>query len=296
MAPKISPLAPASRQRLPPIPGVRLATANCGIRYKGRDDLLVAMLDPGTTIAGVLTRSLTASAPVDRCRDHLGGGKARAHRGQFRQCQCLHRQARQARSSSRRRRRGEALGCAPGEVFVASTGVIGEPLIRRDHRASAAHGRRALNADGWAAAAAGDHDHRHLSQGRDARRRRSTARAVDHQRHRQGLGHDRARHGDHAGLRLHRRADRRRRCCRRCCQRGADRSFNCDHRRRRHLDQRHAAAVRDRAGRRIAPIDRAGDRARSPTSARRSTLCCFDLAMQIVRDGEGAHQVRRRST
>ena len=39
---------------------------------------MVAILDPGTTIAGVLTRSLTASAPVHRCRANLGGGVARA--------------------------------------------------------------------------------------------------------------------------------------------------------------------------------------------------------------------------
>ena len=61
----VSPLAPPDVPDMPEIAGVKLATAAAGIRYKGRDDLMVAILDPGTTIAGVLTRSLTASAPCD---------------------------------------------------------------------------------------------------------------------------------------------------------------------------------------------------------------------------------------
>ncbi len=55
-----SPLAPAHFPELPPIDGVRLASGACGIRYQGRRDLMLAVLGPGTTVAGVLTRSLTA--------------------------------------------------------------------------------------------------------------------------------------------------------------------------------------------------------------------------------------------
>ena len=73
-----SPLAPERFPELPPIAGVRLAAANCGIRYQGRRDLMVALLDPGTTVAGVFTRSLTPGAPVDWCRAALKRGKARA--------------------------------------------------------------------------------------------------------------------------------------------------------------------------------------------------------------------------
>ena len=76
--PPRSPLAPAQQPVLPPIAGVRLATRACGIRYKDRTDLCVIAFDTGTTVAGVFTRSLTASAPVDRCRANLKGGKARA--------------------------------------------------------------------------------------------------------------------------------------------------------------------------------------------------------------------------
>jgi len=76
--PTPSPLAPASFPDLPPIPGVRLATAACGIRYQGRTDLMVAVLEKGTTVAGVLTRSLTHGAPVEWCRQNLKHGIARA--------------------------------------------------------------------------------------------------------------------------------------------------------------------------------------------------------------------------
>src|SRR5262249_43506100 len=72
-----SPLAPERFPDLPPIAGVRLASAACGIRYQDRTDLMVAVLDPGTTIAGVLTKSLTHGAPVAWCRGALKHGKAR---------------------------------------------------------------------------------------------------------------------------------------------------------------------------------------------------------------------------
>ncbi len=75
---KISPFAPKHVPHLPVIDGVRLAAGAAGIRYPGRTDLLIALFDPGTTVAGVLTKSKTASAPVDWCRAHLAHGMARA--------------------------------------------------------------------------------------------------------------------------------------------------------------------------------------------------------------------------
>ena len=64
--------------QLPPIDGVAFATAEAGIKYKGRTDLMVARLAEGTTAAGVLTRSKTCSAPVLWCRESLKTGRARA--------------------------------------------------------------------------------------------------------------------------------------------------------------------------------------------------------------------------
>src|ERR1700739_998636 len=76
MAPA-SPLAPGHFPALNPIAGVRRAGFACGIRYTGRDDLMLAELTPDSAIAGVFTRSLTAGAPVLWCRECLPGGKVR---------------------------------------------------------------------------------------------------------------------------------------------------------------------------------------------------------------------------
>src|SRR5690349_25123920 len=75
MSHKASPLAPTHAPKLPALAGVRLAIRECNIRYKGRPDVMLMELAPGTTIAGVLTRSLSPSAAVDLCRKHLKGGK-----------------------------------------------------------------------------------------------------------------------------------------------------------------------------------------------------------------------------
>ena len=76
--PEVSPLAPRRFPTLPPVAGVRLAARACGVRYRGRVDVLLAELAPGTSVAGVFTRSTTAAAPVEWCRSALEGGRARA--------------------------------------------------------------------------------------------------------------------------------------------------------------------------------------------------------------------------
>ena len=124
----VSPFAPASLAHLPPIDGVRFATAEAGIRYKGRTDLLVAVMDEGTVAAGVLTQSKTASAPVLACRKHLKKGTARI----------LVVNSGNANAFTGKKGRdavditvahaAAAASCKPHDVYVASTGVIGEPL------------------------------------------------------------------------------------------------------------------------------------------------------------------------
>src|SRR5580698_9451930 len=74
MSTAISPLAPTDVPEMPAIAGVKLATAAAGIRYKGRTDVLLAIMDKGTTVAGVFTQSKCPSAPVEWCRAKLGGG------------------------------------------------------------------------------------------------------------------------------------------------------------------------------------------------------------------------------
>ena len=128
MATTVSPLAPAGFPTLPPVAGVRIATTNSGIRYKGRDDLMLAVLDPGTTVAGVLTRSLTCSAPVIWCRDSLPKGSARAVVVNAGNANAFTGKAGDATVQATVQAAAAIAGCAPDEVYVASTGVIGIPL------------------------------------------------------------------------------------------------------------------------------------------------------------------------
>src|SRR2546421_8402992 len=78
MSSSISPVAPKHVPDMPEIPGVRLATGAAGIKYQGRTDVLLALFDKRTTVAGVLTRSKCPSAPVEWCRARFKSGKARA--------------------------------------------------------------------------------------------------------------------------------------------------------------------------------------------------------------------------
>ncbi|WP_170771445.1 bifunctional glutamate N-acetyltransferase/amino-acid acetyltransferase ArgJ [Ruegeria lacuscaerulensis] len=127
---KVSPLAPAAFPDLPAIDGVRFATVEAGVRYQGRTDVMLAVLDPGTSVAGVFTRSATRAAPVLDCQDKIGGasdgpaailvnsGNANAFTGHYGQTSVA--EVTQAVS--------KATGVGVERVFTSSTGVIGEPL------------------------------------------------------------------------------------------------------------------------------------------------------------------------
>ena len=134
MSSAVSPLAPTHVPDMPVISGVKLATAAAGIRYKNRTDVLLAIMDKGTTVAGVFTKSKCPSAPVEWCRAKLSrsgaskagsaralvvnSGNANAFTGK------TGRQATTLTASIA----AKALACGTHEVFLASTGVIGEPL------------------------------------------------------------------------------------------------------------------------------------------------------------------------
>jgi glutamate N-acetyltransferase/amino-acid N-acetyltransferase len=128
MSQTMSPLAPKSFPDLPPIEGVRLATAQAGIRYKDRTDVLYMTLAKDTALAGVFTRSKCPSAPVDWCRKHLSRGSARAvvvnsgNANAFTGKKGAEAVKLTADIAAR------AAGCRASQVFLASTGVIGEPL------------------------------------------------------------------------------------------------------------------------------------------------------------------------
>lgn len=124
----VSPLAPPHYAKLPPLAGVRLAAGMANIRYHGRNDVLLAVLAPGTQVAGVFTGSKTASAPVDWCREALTGAVARmlvvnsGNANAFTGIAGTEAVRKIAESAA------GMVGCRAQEVFIASTGVIGEPL------------------------------------------------------------------------------------------------------------------------------------------------------------------------
>jgi len=124
----VSPLAPTSLAELPAIKGVRLATAATEVKYKGRDDLLLCLLDRGSTIAGVVTRSKTRSAPVELCVANLAKGKVRALVVNASNSNAFTGKAGLRTVDATVKHTCTVVGCEPHEVYVASTGVIGQPL------------------------------------------------------------------------------------------------------------------------------------------------------------------------
>lgn len=152
---KTSPLAPKIFPTLPPIEGVRIAVAETQIRYKGRNDVLLMAFDEGTQAAGVFTTSKVVAAPVMQSREALVEQKADAtlsarllivnagNANAFTSAQgmaCVERVVDGAATF---------FGCRSYEVFMSSTGVIGEPLP--DHKITGAFGKlkTSLSADGW---------------------------------------------------------------------------------------------------------------------------------------------------
>ncbi len=128
MSSAVSPLAPTSVPDMPEVAGVRLATGAAGIKYQGRTDVLLALFDKGTTVAGVLTRSKCPSAPVEWCRAKLKGGKARALVVNSGNANAFTGKTGRAATAFTANLAAKAVGCKPADIFLASTGVIGEPL------------------------------------------------------------------------------------------------------------------------------------------------------------------------
>jgi len=142
---KRSMLAPGRFPRMPGIPGVSLQAARAGIKYPGRDDLLLVTLGRGTTVAGVFTRSATASAPVQWSKKVAASGKASAILVNSGNANTFTGSRGVADVRSTATMAGRVVGCRRSDVLIASTGVIGELLpVDRMQRALAGiqRGRR----------------------------------------------------------------------------------------------------------------------------------------------------------
>ncbi len=125
---KVSPFAPAKIAEVPAIDGVRFAACEAGIKYKNRKDLMLAVFDAGTTAAGVLTQSKTCSAPVLWCRQSLKSGQARALVVNSGNANAFTGKKGVDAVEITAEFAGKATGAPKNEIYLASTGVIGEPL------------------------------------------------------------------------------------------------------------------------------------------------------------------------
>jgi glutamate N-acetyltransferase/amino-acid N-acetyltransferase len=113
---------------LPPVAGVRLAVGQAGIRYQGRNDVLLATFAEGTTVAGVFTKNLCPGAPVTWCREMLPGGQARGLVVNAGNANVFNGVAGQRAVEATAKSAAQTIGAPRETIFLASTGVIGEPM------------------------------------------------------------------------------------------------------------------------------------------------------------------------
>ena len=153
MSATVSPLAPKTYPTLPAIEGVRLATAEAGIRYKNRTDVLMVAVDEGTAAAGVFTTSKCPSAPVDWCRAVLKGGKARGLVVNSGNANAFTGKTGAQAVKLTAQIAAKALQCKPSDIVLASTGVIGEPLDANKFNGVLADCAARATGDAWLEAA-----------------------------------------------------------------------------------------------------------------------------------------------
>jgi len=149
----LSPLAPKTTPDVPPLDGVRFAAGMAGVRYAGRTDVMLALLDEGTTVAGVFTKSKCPSAPVDWCRARLKGGKARVLLVNSGNANAFTGKVGAQAVKLSAQLAADAAGANEKQVFLASTGVIGEPLDASKFNGVLDTLARNARPDGWRDAA-----------------------------------------------------------------------------------------------------------------------------------------------
>ena len=154
MSTPVSPLANALPE-LPPLAGVTLGAAAVGIRYQGRTDVVMMEVSPGSAVAGVFTSNKCPGAPVDWCRGALKGRKARLLVVNAGNANVFTGLAGRRTCEATAEAAAALVGCPARQVFVASTGVIGEVLPHEKLVAALPALRKTLREDGWEAAARG---------------------------------------------------------------------------------------------------------------------------------------------
>ena len=154
MATAVSPLA-VPLPALPPLAGVRMSATAAGIRYQGRTDVVLMEVAKDSTIAGVFTSNKCPGAPIDWCRTALKGGKARMVVVNAGNANVFTGKAGRDACAATAGAAAQLADCPPKQVFVASTGVIGEVLPHDKLIAVLPALQASLAADNWEAAARG---------------------------------------------------------------------------------------------------------------------------------------------
>ena len=154
MATAVSPLA-VKLPDLPPLAGVRLSAAEAGIRYQNRTDVVMIEVAPNSSVAGVFTSNKCPGAPIDWCRASLKGGKARLVVVNAGNANVFTGKAGRDACAATAGAAAKLVGCQPRQVFIASTGVIGEVLPHDKLVAVLPRLHETLAADNWEAVARG---------------------------------------------------------------------------------------------------------------------------------------------
>jgi glutamate N-acetyltransferase/amino-acid N-acetyltransferase len=150
----VSPLA-VPLPELPPLAGVRLAATAAGIRYQGRTDVVMIDVAAGSTVAGVFTSNKCPGAPIDWCRASLKGGRARMVVVNAGNANVFTGKAGRDACAATAAAAAKLANCQPRQVFIASTGVIGEVLPHEKLVAVLPTLLDQLDEDNWEAAARG---------------------------------------------------------------------------------------------------------------------------------------------
>jgi glutamate N-acetyltransferase/amino-acid N-acetyltransferase len=151
----VSPLA-VPFPAIPPIAGVEIAIGRAGFYKHDRPDLLVMKFAEGTTCAGVFTRHGVGSAPVDWCKRQLEASEGEDVRALVVNAGCANSFTGKPGADAVRRvavAASKRLDCRQRDVMQASTGVIGVLLDDAKIAAKLPELEGKLHADGWAEAA-----------------------------------------------------------------------------------------------------------------------------------------------
>ena len=128
---KLSPLKPKLKTNPRKIAGVTMATAASGIKYKNRDDLLLFCFSQKTKVAGVFTKSTTASPAVYWCKNVLKDGKALAIIVNAGIANVFTGEIGKKLVSNIAKNVSTVLNINPKEVLIAQTGVIGSTSLKK---------------------------------------------------------------------------------------------------------------------------------------------------------------------